>query len=120
MKAEVKKHSAINEYWFEEGCYISEVANDTGDEHISIARARVKPGTTTAWHKLIDVTERYIIVAGQGRVEIGKDKWVGVEKGDVVRIPAGTRQRISNIGEIDLVFYAVCTPPFYKECYIAL
>jgi len=120
MKVEVKKQSTTREYWFKEGCYISEVANDAGDEHLSIARARVEAGTTTAWHKLTDVIERYIIVSGHGRVEIGEDECVDVQTGDVVRIPAGTAQRISNIGEVDLVFYAVCTPPFYEECYIAL
>lgn len=116
----MKKQGATSEYWFEEGCHICEVANDAGDEHLSIARARVTPGTTTAWHKLTDVTERYIIVSGHGKVEIGESTCMDVQTGDVVRIPAGIRQRISNIGNVDLVFYAVCAPPFYKECYIAL
>ncbi len=120
MKAEVKKQCTVDEYWFEEGCYISEIANDTGDSHLSIAKARVKPGTTTAWHKLKDTAERYIIVSGYGRVELGECTCVDVEEGDVVRIPAWTRQRITNKGVTDLVFYAICTPPFTRECYIAL
>lgn len=120
MKIEVKKHSAADEYWFDEGCHISEVANDAGDEHLSIARARVEPGMTTAWHMLAKTTERYIIVSGSGRVEIGESLCRNVAKGDVVRIPAGVKQRIANTGEEDLIFYAVCVPPFTKECYIAL
>ena len=88
MKAEVKKQSTTREYWFKEGCYISEVANDARDEYLSIARARVEPETTTAWYKLTGVTERYVIISGRGRVEIGEDKCVDVQTGDVVRIPS--------------------------------
>ncbi len=120
MKAEVKKQSATEEYWFEEGCHITEVANDEGDEHLSIAKARVEPGTTTAWHRLEGVTERYIILSGCGLVELGESYRKEVQLGDVVRIPAGVRQRITNRGGVDLVFFAVCAPPFTRECYTAL
>jgi len=37
-----------------------------------------------------------------------------------VRIPAGIRQRITNIGTQDLVFYAVCAPPFQQSLYVNL
>lgn len=118
MQAEVKKNNVAKEFSTEERCYIKETANDSGDEYISISRARVEPGVTTARHKLKGVSERYIIVSGQGRVEINDLDPIDVCEGDVVRIPADTAQRITNIGRIDLIFYAVCSPPFEIKCYV--
>lgn len=118
------------EYAFVEGCGILESWNNPDDPHASIARARVAPGATTRWHALIDVTERYLIVSGTGRVEIGDaaaiahrlgDHRAGdVQAGAVVVIPAGVRQRITNTGTEDLLFYAICTPRFTPACYAAL
>ncbi len=68
VRPEVKKNSVATVFETAEQCYIAETANDSGDEFVSISRARVDPGVTTAWHKLEDITERYIIVSGQGRV----------------------------------------------------
>ncbi len=93
------------------------MANDRGDPHLSIARARVAPGGTTAWHSLDGVVERYIIISGRGRVEIGDRTVDDVGPGDVVRIPENMKQRITNISSEDLIFFAVCTPPFSKERY---
>ena len=120
MRPEVKKSKTINEFETEERCYIAEIANDSGDELVSISRARVKPDVITAWHKLKGVTERYIIVAGQGRMEINDLDPIDVYEGDVVRIPAETPQRIKNTGECDLIFYAICSPRFQMSCYHGL
>jgi mannose-6-phosphate isomerase-like protein (cupin superfamily) len=120
MQAQIKRASQAVEFWTEERCFITETANDNGDEAVSIARARVQPGITTAWHRLEGVTERYIIVSGQGRVEIGTAPPEAVGPGDVVRIPAEVRQRITNTGSDDLIFFAVCCPPFQRQCYIGL
>ena len=120
MRAEIKAQDDALEYATDERCHILEVANDAGDESVSIARARVEAGVTTAWHKLEGISERYIIVSGRGRVEIGDLEAVDVGPGDVVRIPADCRQRITNTGPHDLVFYAVCAPPFRQQAYINL
>lgn len=108
------------EYWFEEGCHILELANSADDPDLSIARARVDPGQTTRWHTLSATTERYVILAGDGIVELGKDLRESVTTGDVVRIPAGIAQRIRNCGTEDLVFLAICSPRFTPECYTAM
>jgi mannose-6-phosphate isomerase-like protein (cupin superfamily) len=120
MQAEVKKDKDAVEFDTEERCWIKETANDPGDEFVSIARARVKPGVTTAWHQLAGISERYLIVSGRGRVQIGNADAVEVGAGDVVRIPPDTPQRIENSGDDDLVFYAICSPRFVKKCYIRL
>ncbi len=120
MRTEIKRAIENEEYLTEEKCHILEVANDSGDELMSIARARVEPGLTTAWHRLRQTHERYLIVSGTGLVEIENLSPTQVNSGDVVRIPAGTAQRITNTGSVDLVFFAVCTPPFAPGCYISL
>ena len=117
MRAQIIKAETCQEFATPERCLIVEIGNDEGDQRVSIARARVEPGVTTAWHSLEGIDERYIVIAGRGRVEIGDLDAVEVEPGDVVRIPAGLRQRIANIGSGDLVFYAVCSPRFRKDRY---
>lgn len=120
MHAEIKKATASEEVKTQERCYILEVANDSGDEFVSIVRARVKVGVTTALHRLRGIFERYVIIAGVGCVELDGLDPIEVSTGDVVRIPPETPQRITNIGDSDLIFYCVCTPPFNPDSYTPL
>jgi len=120
MLPEIRKASAAREYPTPERCHITEIANDDSDERVSIARARVEPGVTTAWHRLDGIDERYLVVSGNGRVQLGASDPLDVEPGDVVRIPAGEPQRIANTGDDDLVFFAICSPRFRPDCYIGL
>lgn len=120
MHPKILKQDSASEFETAERCHIIETANDPDDDAVSIARARVEPGVTTAWHKLEGIAERYLIIAGQGRVEVGDLAPTDLSVGDVVRIPAGVRQRITNTGRDDLLFFAVCSPRFTPESYIAL
>lgn len=113
----IKKHEASNEYYFEEGCHILETSNSKDDEEVSITQARVEKGQQTRWHYLESTSERYVILSGSGRVEVGSAEPQNVTTGDVVIIPQNTRQRIQNIGEDDLVFLAICSPRFQKQNY---
>lgn len=106
------------EYFFEEGCYITEWWNSPDDDEASVARARVPPGVTTEWHRLDGITERYVILSGRGTVEAGKLPPMPVSSGDVVVIPPGERQRIRAEGSEDLVFLAICTPRFRPAAYL--
>lgn len=104
------------EYYFEEGCFISEWLNQADDPALSVAHARLPPQGLTRWHVLEGVIERYLILQGSGVAEVG-DTAQTVAAGDRVLIPAGERQRIRNTGESDLVFLALCTPRFTPDCY---
>ena len=108
------------EYLTPEGCYILESWNDAADPAASIARARVEPGVTTRLHRLSGVVERYLIVAGTGIARVAGEPTAPLYPGDVVVVPAGATQQITNAGEDDLVFYCVCTPRFTPACYEAL
>jgi mannose-6-phosphate isomerase-like protein (cupin superfamily) len=117
-QGEVRLYQTVNEYYFEEGCYINELFNEPADPAVSIARARVEPGKITRWHSLRETTERYVIISGSGLVETGDRPLVPVSAGDVVVIPPGVRQRITNAGKDDLVFLAICSPRFQPENYV--
>lgn len=106
-----------DEYFMEEGCHILELSNSAADEALSIARARVEPGVTTRLHRLADTAERYVILSGSGRVEVSDLPPAHVEAGNVVLIPPAVDQRITNTGDDDLVFLALCTPRFRQENY---
>ena len=106
-----------SEYHTPERCHILEMSNSGADEVLSIARARVEPGVTTALHRVRDTAERYVILEGAGRVQLGDRRPEAVEVGDVVLIPPGLEQRITNTGDTDLIFLALCTPRFRQENY---
>jgi thiosulfate/3-mercaptopyruvate sulfurtransferase len=116
---------ASDEYFFEEGCYILEVSNSEKDGQLSIARARLSPGTETRLHRLNKTIERYIIVSGEGEVTLGDETNIEpdtqsktrVSDNDVVIIPENYPQMIRNTGLTDLVFFVVCTPRFIVENY---
>ena len=74
----------------------------------------------TQLHQLQGVDERYLIVNGTGIVKVGILAPQNVNPGDVVVIPAGVAQQITNIGNVDLIFYCICTPRFREDCYKAL
>jgi len=117
MKEAIKHQNLSNEFYTPEKCYITELSNTPDDPDTSIARARVEPGITTRWHRLTGTIERYYIVTGRGRVEVGKLPPQEVKDGDIVLIPPMCRQRITNIGSEDLVFIAICTPRFSNDVY---
>ena len=91
--------------------------NHDGDKPFSIAKARVEPGVTTAWHRLSDITEFYYILQGKGLMEIGEEAGFEVGIDDIVQIPSDQPQRIQNIGDQDLIFLAICNPPFSDKNY---
>ena len=117
MKEAITQQNLSDEFYAPEKCYITELSNTPDDPDASIARARVEPGVTTRWHRLAGTVERYYMVSGRGRVEVGNLPPREVNAGDIVLIPPMCRQRITNIGPEDLVFLAICTPPFSNDVY---
>ncbi len=117
MDVAMVRHKLQEEFYTDEGCFIQELWNNGEDEGVSVARARVAPGVTTAWHRLRGAWERYIIMAGTGAAEVDGQAPAPVAPGDVVVIPPGVPQRITNTGTEDLIFLCVCTPRFTPERY---
>jgi mannose-6-phosphate isomerase-like protein (cupin superfamily) len=115
MKPMIIKATNLKETATYERCSVAE--NYHSDE-VSVARATVKAGVTTAAHHLRNVKEIYLITSGQGIVEVGDLPPTEVAEGDVVVIPAGVSQKITNIGKKDLVFTCICSPRFIAQCYV--
>jgi mannose-6-phosphate isomerase-like protein (cupin superfamily) len=113
----IRHPDEAEEYPLAERCRILETWNQPDDPALSVARARVEPGITTRWHRLAGICERYLILSGEGRVEVGHLAPRMVGAGDLVYIPPGCRQRIANLGMEDLVFLALCTPRFVPDAY---
>ena len=75
---------------------------------------------TTQLHRLNGVDERYLVIQGTGMVRVGDLPQEALRPGEIVVIPAGTPQQISNLVSGDLVSYCICSPRFSPDCYEAL
>jgi mannose-6-phosphate isomerase-like protein (cupin superfamily) len=118
MRPRLRRANPSQEFETPERCWILEIANDKDDDELSISRARVSSGVTTEWHELRDTDKRYVIVNGNGYVEVGGLLSARVQPGGIVQIPANTTQHITNTGQEDLVFYCICTPRSIPHCYV--
>lgn len=116
-QAGISHFASEREYFFEEGCFVNELSNSEDDPAMSVALIRLPAGKTTRWHKLAHTTERYVILSGEGIVELGDMPPSSVSRGDVVLIPPDVAQRIHSDGSHDLEFLALCTPRFQKQNY---
>lgn len=117
MQAKFHRFKPETEYFFAEGCFITELSNTSADGEVSIARARLEAGKCTRWHRLRATAERYVILQGEGRIEVGRQLREDVAAADVVVIPPMAPQRICNRGDTELIFLVVCTPRFTAEAY---
>ena len=117
MNESIVKSDLKTEFYTDERCYITEISNSLDDPELSIARVRVEPTVTTAWHLLKDTAERYVILSGEGRMEVGNLPAQQLGTGDIVLIPPNCPQRVSNTATQDLLFLAICTPRFVNEAY---
>lgn len=114
----ISPFDANAEFYTPERCHIVEIHNTADDADCSIARARVAPGVTTQLHRLNGTIERYVILGGRGTVKVDGNPPEAVAPLDVVYIPEGVSQEITNTGDVDLVFLCICTPRFKKENYV--
>ena len=117
MQPNIVKFDSSQEYFFDEGCYITELSNSSEDPGLSVVRVRVESGVTTKLHSLTNTIERYVIVEGEGTVVLGEQLPKKVFANDVVIIPAECPQQITNSGDCNLIFLALCSPRFTIDCY---
>lgn len=83
------------------------------DLRYSLAHAIVGPGLSTTEHRL-SVSEVYYILEGTGLMHIeGEER--EVTPGATVYIPPGAVQKITNVGEDDLVFLCIVDPAWQEH-----
>ena len=80
----------------------------------SIAHAVLKAGESSLVHKLKTSIEIYYILEGKGIMYID-DESEEVQPGQVVYIPANSRQYIENTGDEELKFLAIVYPMWQEE-----
>ncbi|SON60578.1 hypothetical protein MSIMFI_02073 [Mycobacterium simulans] len=86
-----------------------------GIASVSLAHATVAAGAETMWHRLDDTDEIYFVLSGRGLISVGDESRM-VGRGDTVWIPAGTPQKIQNVGPGPLAFLCACGPAYVPEC----
>lgn len=118
MQPSIRTQVPRPERFTQELCFITELSNSPEDEDLSIALVRVESGVSTRWHLVTGSAERYVILSGEGVVEIGDLAPRTLRPSDVAIIPPRCRQRITNSGPQDLVFLALCTPRYRPDSYV--
>jgi len=112
----VKHEKECPEIIANDGCRLRELLHPERDDaeiSYSLAMANVEPGKSTYRHQLRQ-TEVYYILQGIGRIHIG-DETQEVNEDDAVVIPKNSVQWIENIGENNLVFAVIVSPPWKAE-----
>ncbi len=79
----------------------------TGDDNSNLSIHRVQVSQEAKAHYHERLTEYYVILNGQGEIEVD-GKALPVKPGDVVMIPPGTRHALR--GEFEII--NIVTPPF--------
>jgi mannose-6-phosphate isomerase-like protein (cupin superfamily) len=93
--------------------YMGETAG--GAVQHSLAQIVLPPNTSSLKHYHPTTEESYYILAGTGRI-ILDDESRTVSAGDAVAIPVNAVHQILNDTEENLVFLAVCAPPWTPDC----
>ena len=83
-------------------------------ERHSVAYAVIKPGKSSRLHKHTISEESYYILRGRAHMRVGDEEAI-LEPGQSVLIPAETSHQISNLGEENLEFLAVCVPAWAEH-----
>lgn len=113
---EVRNTKDIEPFITKDGSKIKEIFHPSNSQvkNMSDAEARVEPGKTTKFHYHQNSEEIYVILEGEGVMEIEEEKR-RVKKGDHVLIPPGKRHRIKNVGKEALIFLCFSTPPYSHD-----
>ena len=87
--------------------------NDNVPLNYSLAQAVLKKGESSLPHCLLNQTELYIFLSGEGEIVVGEDKQK-VKSGTVVLVPKGAKQHVENHGDSELKFLCIVSPPWKK------
>ncbi len=85
-----------------------------GNQHQSLAEAKVPVGGSTLRHRHRQSEELYHFLAGTGEMSLG-DSQFQVGPGDTVLIPPGTPHGLRNTGTEPLRLLCCCSPAYAHE-----
>jgi len=84
------------------------------DQNIKVKRILVHPGKRLSLQSHKHRSENWIIVQGTASITLDSDT-KQYKTTDSVFIPAGTKHRIGNVGEDDVIFIEVQTGSYFGE-----
>ena len=98
------------------GEIISElIGKGSGNEpNHSLARIVIPPGKSSHSHYHKSSQETYYILEGEGQMKVNGAEFI-LKPDQACLIESGVIHQISNLGERDLIFLAVCVPPWVPE-----
>ena len=75
----------------------------------SVAHVLIPPGKSSLLHLHPVAEESYYILHGEAKVLVGNEEAI-ISSGQIVLIPPQEKHKITNIGEEELEFLAICVP----------
>ncbi len=110
------RYAEIPSYRTKDGSTIRELMHPAlhAPRNQSLAEAIVDPGQGTALHRHLRTEELYHILAGEGRMTLGEQRFV-VVAGDTVCIRPATPHCIANEGVVPLRMLCCCTPAYSHD-----
>jgi mannose-6-phosphate isomerase-like protein (cupin superfamily) len=85
-----------------------------GAANQSVAEASLSPGQATRRHYHAETEEIYVLLAGEGEMEVDGD-YRHVRPGDAILIPSGAWHEIRADEDAELRFLCCCAPPYRDE-----
>ena len=100
-----------------DGTRVRELAGNSagGLAQHSIAQITLPPGKSSRRHYHPRVEESYIVLAGSAQVKVG-DEIHAARIGELIAIPPPQPHQITNLGKDDVIFLAICCPPWTPDC----
>jgi len=93
--------------------YMGKAAGGTAQH--SLAQIVLPPGKAALKHYHPVAEESYFILSGEGRIVLdGEERMVAA--GDAIAIPVNAVHQIFNDAQENLVFLAICAPPWTPDC----
>ncbi len=93
---------------------VGKAEDSGGTQGHSLAHIVIPPGNTSHTHYHQISEETYYILSGTGTMRID-EKGFTLQAGQACLIEPGEVHRIANEGSEDLVFLAVCSPPWTPD-----
>lgn len=106
--SEIKAFQAGDHTWLREWLH---PANGDIDLGFSIAHASLEVGQSSLPHILEKSVEVYLFMTSHGTI-IVDEKSTKVKSGDLLVVPAGSRQYVHNEGDVKMEFVCIVSPPW--------
>jgi mannose-6-phosphate isomerase-like protein (cupin superfamily) len=116
MSVQVRSRARADSFTTLDGSTIRVLLDATlgGAGNQSLAEATLRPGQATRRHYHAETEEVYLLLAGEGEMEIDGDRR-HVGAGDAILIPPGARHEIRADEGAELRFLCCCAPPYRDE-----